>query len=180
MFDQLAAKIVGLEIVVGTEGVDNPHLVASAAGGDVEALLEQFLIAKRERAALSGVNQRNKDDVAFVALELSGVTAEEAMEFVAVGREMGAKKVVNLDGLFIADQRNHRIRRVDRATGVITTVAGNPAYSCSQPRDGESATNAGLCAALTASEAGASVVVNYASSKRERRARTHVARLEQS
>jgi 3-oxoacyl-[acyl-carrier protein] reductase len=28
--------------------------------------------------------------------------------------------------------------------------------------------------------AGASVVVNYASSKRERRARTHVARLEQS
>jgi len=47
--------------------------------------------------------------------------------------------------LFIADQRNHRVRRVDRATGVITTVAGNPAYSCSQPRDGESATNAGLC-----------------------------------
>src|SRR5260370_17925840 len=28
------------------------------------------------------------------------------MEFVAVGREMGAKKIVNLDGLFIADQRN--------------------------------------------------------------------------
>src|SRR5260370_33582593 len=28
------------------------------------------------------------------------------MEFVAVGREMGAKKIVNLDGLFSSDQRN--------------------------------------------------------------------------
>ncbi len=75
MFDQLAAKVVGLEIVVGTEGVDNPHLVTGATGGDVEALLEQFLIAKRERAALSGVDERDEDDVALVALELSGVTA---------------------------------------------------------------------------------------------------------
>src|SRR5712692_10614769 len=122
MFDQLAAKIVGLEIVVGTEGVDNPHLVASAAGGDVEALLEQFLIAKRERAALSGVNQRNKDDVAFVALELSGVTAEEAMKFVAVGREMRAKKIVNLDGLFIADKRNHA--KAGGLPGIILLVFG--------------------------------------------------------
>src|SRR2546430_795952 len=29
------------------------------------------------------------------------------MEFVAVGREMGAEEIVNLNGLFIADQRNH-------------------------------------------------------------------------
>src|SRR5260370_25728679 len=106
MFEQPTQKIVGLEIVVGTEGVDNPHMVAGPAGGDVEALLEQFLIAKRERAALSGVNQRNKDDVAFVALELSGVTAEKAMKFVAVGPEMGTEQIVNLDGLFIADQGN--------------------------------------------------------------------------
>jgi len=65
--------------------VDNPHLVASGAGGDVEALLETILIAKRERAALRGVNQRNEDDVAFVAWNLSGVTAQKAMKFVAVG-----------------------------------------------------------------------------------------------
>jgi DNA-binding beta-propeller fold protein YncE len=33
--------------------------------------------------------------------------------------------------LFIADSRNHRIRRLDRSTGVITTVAGtgNPGFS---------------------------------------------------
>jgi len=40
VLDQLAAKVVSLEVVIGTEGVDNPHLVASAAGGDIEALLE--------------------------------------------------------------------------------------------------------------------------------------------
>src|SRR5229473_3155725 len=107
MFDQLATKVVSLEVVVGTEGVDNPHLVAGAAGGDVEALLEQFLVAEGERAALRSVNQRDEDDVALVALELGGISAEEAVEFVAVGREMGTEKIVNLDGLFVADQRNH-------------------------------------------------------------------------
>src|SRR5260370_24110005 len=75
MLDQLTAQVVGFEVVVGTEGVDNPHLVAGAAGGDVEALLEEFLVAKRERAALSSVNQRDEHDVTFVDLQLSGVSA---------------------------------------------------------------------------------------------------------
>ncbi len=107
VLDQLAAKIVRLEVVVGAERVDNPHLVTRAAGGDVEALLEEFLVAEGEGAALSGVHQRDEDDVAFVALELSGVTAEQAVELVAVRREMPAEKIVNLDGLFIADQGNY-------------------------------------------------------------------------
>jgi len=107
VLDQLTAKVVGLEVVVGTERVDNPHLVAGAAGGDVEALLEQLLVAEGERAALCSVNQRDEDDVAFVALELGGVSTEEAVELVAVGRKMGTEKIINLDGLFITDQRNH-------------------------------------------------------------------------
>src|SRR5260370_17406603 len=74
---------------------------------DVEALLEQFLVAGGERAALRSVNQRDEDDVAFVALELGSVSAEEAVELVPVGREMRTEKIVNLDGLFIADQTNH-------------------------------------------------------------------------
>src|SRR5882724_5309395 len=63
--------------------MDNPHLVAGAAGGDVETLLEQFLVAEGERAALRSVNERDKNDVALVALELRGVSTEEAMELVA-------------------------------------------------------------------------------------------------
>ena len=41
---------------------------------------------------------------------------------------------VNDDALYIADQSNNRVRRVDLATGVITTVAGDgtPAYSGDQ------------------------------------------------
>jgi len=38
---------------------------------------------------------------------LGGVTAQKVMEVVAVGRETGAEEIVDLDGLFIADQRNH-------------------------------------------------------------------------
>jgi len=55
VLDQLAAKVVGLEVVVGTKRVDNPHLVAGAAGGHVEALLEQFLVAEESgpRCAVS-------------------------------------------------------------------------------------------------------------------------------
>src|SRR5262249_8134132 len=47
--------------------------------------------------------------------------------------------------VFIADRQNHRIRRVDASTGVITTVAGNATFSCGQVRDGHAATDAGLC-----------------------------------
>jgi cysteine-rich repeat protein len=48
----------------------------------------------------------------------------------------------SLGNLFIADTSNHRIRRVDAGTGVITTVAGSgvPEYS----GDGVPATSAGL------------------------------------
>src|SRR5205814_820849 len=44
--------------------------------------------------------------------------------------------------LYIADQGNHRIRKVDAATGIITTVAGNgsPAFA----GDGGAATSASL------------------------------------
>ncbi len=86
--------------------MDNPHLVAAAAGGDVEALLEEFLVAEGKRTALRGVHQRDEDDIALVALKLSGVTAEQAVEFIAVRRKMRAEKIVNLDGLLVTDQRN--------------------------------------------------------------------------
>jgi len=52
MLNQLAAKVVGFQVVVRTERMDNPHLVAGAAGRDIEALLEKFLIAQREGTAL--------------------------------------------------------------------------------------------------------------------------------
>src|SRR5439155_23231690 len=44
--------------------------------------------------------------------------------------------------LYIADQNNHRVRKVDAATGIITTVAGNgsPAFA----GDGGAATSASL------------------------------------
>ena len=46
--------------------------------------------------------------------------------------------------LFIADEQNHRIRRVDAKTGIITTVAGTGAEGFSG--DGGPATSAGLAA----------------------------------
>src|SRR5262249_4463565 len=74
------------------------------------------LVAKRKRAALGGVHKRNKDDVAFVSLELSGVSAKHEMEFVAIGRDPRTNQVVNFNGLFVANERDdaetHRLARV--------------------------------------------------------------------
>ena len=116
MLDQLPAKVVGLQVIVRTERMHDPHLVAGAAGGDIEALLEKFLIPQRKRTALGGVDQRDEHHVALISLELRGVSAEYAMEFVAVGRDVRTDQVVNFDGLLVTNQRNrtetHRLTRV--------------------------------------------------------------------
>ncbi len=47
--------------------------------------------------------------------------------------------------LFIADTYNHRVRRVDAVTGIITTVAGDAPYILgAPPSDGEQATAVSL------------------------------------
>ncbi len=64
---------------------------------------------------------------------------------VAVGASLDSPYDVAIDGagnLFIVDQYNHRIRRVDGVTGVITTVAGNG--SSSYGGDGGAAVSASL------------------------------------
>src|SRR5260370_16430810 len=58
MLDQLTAHGVGFEVVVGTEGRDNPHLVAGAAGADAEPRLAEFLVSKAPPALLSTATQR--------------------------------------------------------------------------------------------------------------------------
>jgi hypothetical protein len=47
--------------------------------------------------------------------------------------------------LYIADSGNDVVRKVDAATGIISTVAGNAALSCSYAGDGGPATSAQLC-----------------------------------
>jgi hypothetical protein len=80
----LAAEIVRLQVILRTKRVNDPHLIAGTARGHIETLLEQFLVAKGKRSALRRVNQGYKDHVAFITLELSGISAEEAVEFVAI------------------------------------------------------------------------------------------------
>ena len=65
-----------------------------------------------------------------------GPAGQGHFEFpVAVARDAGGN-------LFIADSSNHRVRRVDASTGIITTVVGNP--NARVPGDGGSATAARL------------------------------------
>ena len=100
--------------------MDDPHLIASAAGGDVEPLLEKFLVAHGKRAALRGIHKGNKDDIALITLELRGVAAEQSVIFVAIGRDVGAQQIVDFESLFVADKRNDaEAERLARAVVLI-------------------------------------------------------------
>ena len=115
MFDKLPAKIVRLEMVLRAKRVDDPHLVAGAAGGNVKPLLEEFLVAKRKWTVLCRIDKRDENYITFVTLELRGVPAEDAMKLVTLGRNVPAKKIVNFDGLLIANERdNSKTERLTR------------------------------------------------------------------
>src|SRR6266850_1793693 len=107
MLDQLPAEVVRFQVVLRVERMNDPHLIAGAASRDVETLFEEFLVAQGERTTFGRVHQGDEHHVAFVSLELRGVPAEYAMEFVAVGRDVGTDQVVDFDGLLVANQRNH-------------------------------------------------------------------------
>src|ERR1700682_2346603 len=120
VLDELAAEIVGLEVVTGAKRMDDPHLVAGAAGGHVETLLEQFLIAEGQGAALGSVDEGDKDDVALVALELRGVPAQNAAKLVSLWRDVLAKEIINFNRLFVAHQRDDT--KTERLTCVIFLI----------------------------------------------------------
>ena len=122
MLDEQAAKVLGFQIFVRIQGVDDPHLVAGAASGDVEALLEKLLVAHGKRATLGGIHERNENDVALVALELRGVAAEQAVKFVAIRRDVGAQQIVDFERLFVADERNYA--EAERLARAIVLILG--------------------------------------------------------
>ncbi len=136
MLNQLAAKVVRFQVNVRAEGVNDPHLVACAAGSDIETLFEKFLIAQRERAAFSCIDQRNENHVALVTLELRGVSAQHPMEFVAVGRNVRANQVIDFDGLLVAHQRNHS--EAQRLPRVVLLIFGLLHRGRKQRGDGDS------------------------------------------
>jgi hypothetical protein len=82
--------------------MDEPHLIAGAAGGDIEALFEKLSVAKRERASFGGIDHRKKDNISFVALELGGISAKDPVLFVDVRCEMVSEETLYLDGLLLA------------------------------------------------------------------------------
>src|SRR6266566_5637939 len=69
--------------------------------------------------------------------------------------------------LFITDLYNHRVRRVDASTGIITTFAGNGESGFSG--DGGLATNAGMAPAGVAIDSSGNLVIADANSRRIRR-----------
>src|SRR5438477_10191227 len=98
----------------------HPHLVTRAAGRNVKALLEEFLVAHGKWAALCSIHERDENNVALVALELRGVAAEQAVKLVAIGRDARAQEIVDFERLLIADQRkDYEAKRLARAVVLI-------------------------------------------------------------
>src|SRR5437763_965968 len=122
VLDKQAAKVLSFQVVVCVERMNDPHVVAGAASGDVEALLEKLLVAHGKRAAVGGIHERNENDVALVALELRGVAAEQAVKFVAIRRDVRAQQIVDFERLFVADERNYA--EAERLARAIVLILG--------------------------------------------------------
>jgi len=56
-------------------------------GGNIISLFEKLSVAKRERASFGSIDHRKKDNISFVALELSSISAKDPVLFVGVRRE---------------------------------------------------------------------------------------------
>jgi len=112
-----------------------PNGVAVDARGDV--FLDDFVNGRIRRVdAVTGI---------ITTVAGSGVSGYDGDGGPATSASLRGPKSVALDeqgNLFIGDWRNYRVRRVDTATGIITTVAG---YGQSLFRgEGEAATSAGF------------------------------------
>ena len=110
VFDQAAAEVAGLEVGFGVEGMDDPELVARAADGDIVAFFEKVL---RSGVALGvgafvwrAVHHGQEDDIAFVALELGCVAAEQAVFGENIRGDAGAQFAVDENGLLVAEERD--------------------------------------------------------------------------
>ncbi len=104
----------------------------------------------------------------------NGITGFSGDGDLAINARLNRPTDVALDtvgNLFISDRLNHRIRRVDAATGVISTVAGNGIFGVSG--DGGPATSARLAApiSIAVDPAGSTLFIDDFSNHRIRRVR---------
>ncbi len=117
--DQLEAKIPFLEVAVGIQRIDHPHLVAGPAGGHVVALDEHFLGAQGQRAVRGRIHQRQEDHVALVALELGGGAAHHP-SFAVFGQvEVAGEQAVDGQSLLLAHHADH----AHRSPGILRLLA---------------------------------------------------------
>src|ERR1700739_2163092 len=68
------------------------------------------------------VQQRDKNNIALVTLELRRISAEHPMEFVAVRRDMRANQIVYFNSLLVPHERNHT--EAHRLPAIILLVFG--------------------------------------------------------
>jgi len=113
--------------------------LASAA---VAALLIGVLLLLRAPTPSAAQDSTPGTIITVAGTGTSGFSGEGDL---AISAKLNMPRGLALDGvgdLFIADTNNHRIRRVDAATGIITTVAGRSGSGFSG--DGGPATSAQL------------------------------------
>lgn len=125
----------------GDGGLATLAALQDAAGVAVDAVGNVFIADQtnnriRRVSALTGVITTIVGDGAFAFSGDGGPAVTASL------RNPAGISLDNAGNLLIADQHNNRVRRVDHATGIITTVAGNGAAAYSG--DGGLAVAAGL------------------------------------
>jgi hypothetical protein len=104
VLDEPPAQIARLQIAARVEAVHEPQLIPGAAGGDVVALLDGGAILQRQDLTGGCVDHRQKDDVAFIALELGRVARHEAAALELVERDQSLDELGDTPGLLVTEE----------------------------------------------------------------------------
>src|SRR5690349_10242248 len=107
MLEEPAPEVAGLQITIGVERMNHPHLVTGPACGDVEPPLLVITVIEDEWPILTWrVDHREKHHIALVTLKVWRASADEPSLFVNSWVEKFLKETVDFFGLRVSQKAN--------------------------------------------------------------------------
>src|SRR5262245_40963706 len=112
VFDQSPSQISVLQVDLLTEGIDYPHLIASATRGDVESFLESVVAPHGQNCTLWCIDHTDEYNVSLVTLKLRRIATHDAMSVKLGWRQPSTQLGCDVISLFFANHRDHADGRV--------------------------------------------------------------------
>ena len=101
MLDEPATEVALLQVTAWIQRMNEPELIARAAGRHIVPLLGGLVLGHAEYATGGSMDHRQEDHVAFIALELRSISSNEAPSIQVDRADKFESQRLNQPGLFI-------------------------------------------------------------------------------